>query len=480
MEVPITRSTNALRGARFMQRNRREFMMNVNATREGRPFGTTPRRPLWALLGWIALGTAIWGLTGCTSLTTPISGVPAHRLPSQFHAKPKNNLEPVDISMLRQVPPREYLVDGGDILGVYIEGVLGTSDEPPPVHMPEKDSDLPPAIGFPMPVRQDGTLSLPLIQPLVVKGLTIPQIENVIRRAYTIDRQILPVGKDRIIVTLMRKRRYHVIVMRQDRQENDARFVGGRRGGVGQIELSTRGEIVELAAYKNDVLNALAKTGGLPGFSAKNEVKVLKTSRLDPVKRAEFVRQFYAQPVPECLCRPPLPEDPAIIRIPLRVPPGMVPNIRPDDIILEEGDIVLIEGREREVFYTGGLLGGGEFPLPRDYDLDVLGALAIAGQGVGSLPGIGRGGGGNANVIGGGAAMVGGVPPGQLFILRKTPCNGQITIAVDLSRAMQDPGARPLVQPGDVLILQYKPFEEAINFGLGTFFTYGITQLFRN
>ncbi len=428
---------------------------------------------------WLLMGLAVCGLTGCTSLTTPLSGVPAHRLPSQFLAKPKNNLEPVDISLLRQTPPREYLVDAGDILGIYIEGVLGTSDEPPPVHMPEKDSDLPPAIGFPIPVRQDGTLSLPLIQPIVVKGLTIPQIENVIRRSYTIDRKILAVGKDRIIVTLMRKRRYHVIVMRQDQKDNSARVTSGGIGGIGQIELTTRGQIVELAAYKNDVLNALAKTGGLPGFSAKNEVKVLKASRLDPAKRAEFVRKFYAQPVPECLCRPPLPEDPAIIRIPLRVPPGMVPNIRPDDVILEEGDIVLIEGREREVFYTGGLLGGGEYPLPRDYDLDVLGALAIAGQGVGSLPGRNRNGGNSSGILGG-AAMVGGVPPGQLFILRKTPCNGQITIAVDLSRAMQDPAARPLIQPGDVLVLQYKPFEEAINFALGTFFTFGIRQLFRN
>ena len=79
-----------------------------------------------------------------------------------------------------------------------------------------------------------------------------------------------------------------------------------------------------------------------------------------------------------------------------------------------------------------------------------------------------------------GANSVGGVPPGNLFILRKTPCNGQVTIQVDLARAANDPSARPLVQPGDILILQYKPGEELLNFGLGSFFTYGISQLFRN
>jgi hypothetical protein len=31
-----------------------------------------------------------------------------------------------------------------------------------------------------------------------------------------------------------------------------------------------------------------------------------------------------------------------------------------------------------------------------------------------------------------------------------------------------------------MLILQYKPEEELLNFGLGTFFTYGIFQLLQN
>ncbi len=83
-------------------------------------------------------------------------------------------------------------------------------------------------------------------------------------------------------------------------------------------------------------------------------------------------------------------EDPNILRIPLRLPPGVIPNIRPEDIILEDGDIVMIDSREAEVFYTGGLLPGGEWPIPRDYDLDILGAMAIAGGGIaGSAQGMG-------------------------------------------------------------------------------------------
>lgn len=411
-------------------------------------------------------------LTGCSSLASPISGVPAHRLPPQFLATPKNNLVQIDISRLRQEPPRQYLVDSGDILGIYIEGVLGKPDEVPPVHMPTADSDLPPAIGFPIPIREDGTLSLPLIgAPLMVKGLTVTQVENMIRKAYTRDNMFLQEGKDRIIVTLMKERTYRIVVMRQD---GVATVQLGRAGISG--EFNTQGTTVNLPAYKNDVLNALAETGGLPGVNAKNEIKILRSTLMDARKRDEFVRAFYAQRCQDpCLCHPPLPEDPAIIRIPLRLPPGQFPTFRPEDIILNDGDLVLIESRETEVFYTGGLLGGGQFPLPRDYDLDVLGAMAIAGQGVAGS-GRNQGGGGGLGIN---ASSVGGVPPGNLFILRKTPCNGQITIAVDLARAANDPGARPLVQPGDILILQYKPAEELLNFGLGSFFTYGITQLFQ-
>jgi hypothetical protein len=125
------------------------------------------------------------------------------------------------------------------------------------------------------------------------------------------------------------------------------------------------------------------------------------------------------------------------------------------------------------VFYTGGLLPGGEWPLPRDYDVDVLGALAIAGAGIG----------GALNQQTGGSfspQSIGGSPPGQLYILRKTPCGDQITIAVDLTRAINSAGARPLVQAGDILILRYKCEEEALNFGLGYLLVSGLQQIFND
>jgi hypothetical protein len=245
--------------------------------------------------------------------------------------------------------------------------------------------------------------------------------------------------------------------------------------GVFGADQSAKGNVVKLPAYQNDVLHALMETGGLPGLSAKNEVKILRASRADQAARAAFMRQ-YAEMIAfhndPCSCPPPIPDDPTALRIPLRLPAGVVPSVTPEDVLLEDGDIILVESRENEFFYTGGLLPPGQWPLPRDYDLDALGAMAIAGGGVGGRSQTSGGG------LLGGAQGLGGVPPGRLYILRRTPCKGQIAIEVELADAINNPAARPIVQPGDTLILQYKPCEEALNFGLGTFFTYGIQRLF--
>jgi Polysaccharide biosynthesis/export protein len=434
-----------------------------------------------------SLGLAILGMlsAGCSTITQPISGIPARRIPPQFLAQSKNNLVPLDPARLSQEPPRDYLLDDGDILGIYIEGILpfvppDRPPEPPPVNFPDATSQLDPSLGFPIAVINDGTIQLPNLEPIKVRGLTIDQTRDLIRKYY-LDSEILrESSRLQPIVTLMKERTYNVIVIRQDMGG------GGGGGGAGAgsggftraTDYSATGRMLKLKAYQNDVLNALMESGGLPGVNAKNEVKILRASRADQRRRDEFVQQFYQQyycnPDP-CGCPPPLPEDPSILKIPLRLPPGTIPEFGPENVVLEDGDIVYIESRDAEVFYTGGLLPGGEFKIPRDYDLDVLTAMALSGGGI-SRQQNGGGGGGGMGGIGG---MVGQVPPGMLYVLRKTPCNGQITIAVDLAKANVDPRERILVQPGDILVLRFKPSEEILNFSLGTFFTFGIHYALR-
>ena len=104
--------------------------------------------------------------------------------------------------------------------------------------------------------------------------------------------------------------------------------------------------MVKLDAFENDILHALTETGGLPGNCAKNEIKVLRSKAADKAARMAFMQQYQqmlAQFNDPCGCPPPMPDDPTILRIPLRLPPGVLPSIRPEDVLLEEGDIVLIE-----------------------------------------------------------------------------------------------------------------------------------------
>lgn len=424
--------------------------------------------------------------TGCTALTQPINGIPSRRLPQQFFQEEKSNLIPIDISLLAQEEPREYTLGPGDVLGITVDRILPYAEpdvipELPPVHFPERDSTLPPSTGFPLTVLEDGTISLPLLNPLNVEGMTTGQVRDLIRKSY-IDAKILKEDEQRKVspvVTMIKKRQINVVVIRQDQDALSLNQLQGIRAGqTGRLgtEYAARGEIVQLDAFKNDILNALMQTGGLPGVSAKNEVKVLRSSQADKEARLQFMKNYadmVARFQDPCSCPPPMPEDPTILRIPLRLPAGVIPAINPTEVILEEGDIVLIESRETEFFFTGGMLPGGQWPIPRDYDLDALGAMAMSGYGVN-----------NQTVRGGGLAGIGGaaqvVPPGRLYILRQTPCKGQIAIEVDLNRAVNNPAERPIIQPGDTLILQYKPCEEVINFGIGAFFTYGIRYMFNN
>ncbi len=456
----------------------KKHVNQFHPTAERHTIGRTLRKVL--LSGVIA---SLPVFTGCTSLTQPIDGIPARRLPPQFFQETKNELVPIDISLLAQEQPRQYILGPGDILGITVDRILPYAEpeavpEPPPVHFPNEKSDLKPATGFPITILEDGNISLPLVSPIRVAGLTEDQARDLIRKTY-LDARILKEDESKkisVIVTVIKKRQINVVVIRQDQSSTGPGGAAGRGAG-SQTDYSARGNILRLDAYKNDILNALVVTGGLPGVSAKNEIKVLRSSRADQQARMAFMQQYaaiVANHCDPCSCPPPMPEDPTVLRIPLRLPKGVIPSIRPQDVVLEEGDIVLIESRDTEFFYTGGLLPGGQFPIPRDYDLDVLGAMAMAGSGVASSQGVGGGAGGGL------ARGIGGVAPGRLYILRKTPCKGQIAIEVDLARAINDPRERPIVMPGDTLVLQYKPAEEALNFGIGTFFTFGIRQLFQN
>ena len=442
---------------------------------------------------------SLW-VTGCTQVVAPIDAIPAARVPKELLIQPTDNTRSLDFTRLRRPAEREYKIDKGDVLGIFIDGVLGNTNESPPIQLQSAESDLPPAIGYPYPVRDNGTLPLPLISPIYVTGMTIAEAEVAIKRAYadagvlkkvedtpeitgeetdpTETKKTVPadISEVRTIVTLMKRRTYRVLVIRQDNfaAQNDATQSGLTvQKGTSQALSS----VLQLEEGKNDVLQALSLSGGLPGFRAKNEVKIYRggseKNYADEDRKVLEHYQTYFMNCDPCFIPPDFEAEDNAILIPLRLGPGEVPQFKQQDVILNDGDIVVVESREREVFYTGGLLGGGEYPLPRDYDIDVLTAMSIAKQGYGALQD--RNGGGGQR-----GGQMREIPPGQLIVLRELPGNKQIAIEVDLTKAINDPRSRILVAPGDKLILRHKSIEEILNFGASTFFTFGIAELFRN
>jgi len=419
--------------------------------------GTGLAWPLAALL-WCGLSC------GCAAITNPVaSGLPVDLVPRELLKESIDDAKTIPLTLLRQPPPEVYRLAAGDVLGVWVEGILGDRNQAPPVNFSDQGKQ-PPAVGFPIPIRENGTVALPLVEPVLLQGLSLAEAEKEIRNAYTVKKQILKPEQNRIIVvTLVRPRQYHIQVIRQDS--------GGLTLGGDNVLGSTKrgtGHLVSLPAYENDVLNALARTGGLPGLDAVNEVVIERgSSRPEPERQASLQEdellpapRLYPRAEREARVREGCSQAPAaglggqVIRIPLRLRPGEELPFKPEDVILQTGDIVFIEAREIELFYTGGLLPPGEHVLPRDHDLNVVQALA---QVHGPLVN----GGLNVNNLTGSLITpgVGSPSPTLLIVLRQTPGGGQVPIKVDLSRALRDPRERILVQPRDVLILQETPGE---------------------
>src|SRR5436309_6214811 len=94
------------------------------------------------------------------------------------------------------------------------------------------------------------------------------EIEAILKKRY-VDESILVKGKERVLVSIFRQRTYHVNVIRQDQG-------GVVVSGAGQFAPAKRGTgiALDLNAYENDVLNALSKSGGLPGLDATNTVVI--------------------------------------------------------------------------------------------------------------------------------------------------------------------------------------------------------------
>jgi len=214
-----------------------------------------------------------------------MDGVPARYLPDELRGRSKESMQMIDLSMLRRRPDAQYRVDSEDVLAVYIENILGRADQPP-VNQPvgQTTSQLngyrPPTLGYPLTVRDDGAIAIPRFGPILVRGRTMPEVENLVRSAFTQQQRYLtPTTQNRVVVSLHQPRLHRVLVFRQDSE------IGGAIPTIdisnGRIGNSNRGngKVVALPSGKNGVLHALVESGGLPGLDARDTIWIIRSKQ---------------------------------------------------------------------------------------------------------------------------------------------------------------------------------------------------------
>lgn len=430
---------------------------------QAKPLSRIARRHLRWLLGLLCCLPSV--LIGCAAVTNPVAdGIPARFLPPEAFGESKELYQQIPEAYLRQPPPEIYKLASGDVLGIWIEGVLGEKSAIPPVISTKTEGGRPPALGFPIPVREDGTIPLPLLkQGVKVSGLSLEEAQAAIIKAYTTEpnQEILRPDRARVIVTLIQPRTYRVLVLREDAGSVSFGSTGGTGGlNSGSFFSETRrstGTPLDLSAYENDLLNALTRSGGMPGFEAEEEVIIQRSTK----EKGANGKKNLCPPFPHPDHLPPVEggvqgdpssaasQEPETIRIPIRLRIGEKPTFKPSDIILQDGDIVSVHLRRGEVFYTGGLIPPRMFPLPRTRDLDVVEALILVGApiingglGINNLSGTTQ------------ASGIGSPSPSLVTVLRRTSGGGQIPIRVSVNRAFRDPRERIRILPGDIIILQ--------------------------
>ncbi len=97
--------------------------------------------------------------------------------------------------------PRKVRV--GDTLGVFIPGVLGKSNESPPIYTDPTGIN-PPTMGYPLQVRANGTISIPLLDDQKVAGLSINGVEARLKHLLE-SRDIMQEGRAQVTVSMIRR-----------------------------------------------------------------------------------------------------------------------------------------------------------------------------------------------------------------------------------------------------------------------------------
>ena len=330
----------------------------------------------FGLLGSLAL--CLMASTGCWAPLVS-HGISASRLPEEYRTPRRTAGPQLNLSSLTLETHGDYVLGPDDVLEFTIHG-LYPGAEVRPVRVR---------------VMSNGDIYLPMIGAVHVAGMNLVQANDTVTRAYADG-----ILKDsRTNVVLAEKSSTSVVVLgevrtpgvqRLPKYENDVAHALAAAGGLAEdaadeIEIHRRRSPIEPMSH---VQTALTVRMADPEVILLGET-VEVDPRSDRPGREEPNRSVVLRGYSQTAAEPEL----EIVRIPLRGQPTK--PLKSGDIVLQNGDVVVVPSRKSEVFYVVGKLSptnfvrfnigsrerdlGAGFLLPKDREIDVVTAVAMAG-----------------------------------------------------------------------------------------------------
>ncbi|HYW79053.1 MAG TPA: polysaccharide biosynthesis/export family protein [Thermoguttaceae bacterium] len=268
-------------------------------------------------------------------------GFLAKKLPPQYIAPVRSNIEEIDLSGLANYSVSSETIDLGDVLSVTIVTDYGDQD---PMTTPAR-------------IRNDGTADIPLIGPVRVAGLELDQAEQAIAAA-GIAGGIYK--KPHVTVTMERQCVNKITVIGAVEEPGEYEVPRTRSSVLAAIVAA--GALSDTASGDVEIRRRRSRSGQ-PGSPGLNPPRIAGSR--DGAQLTSYV-------IPE----PNQTGGPRVVRI------NLVKAAAEGDggPYLEDGDVVMVMKKIPKPVYVRGLVRKpGEFELSPNRDLYMLEALALAG-----------------------------------------------------------------------------------------------------
>jgi polysaccharide biosynthesis/export protein len=388
---------------------------------------------------FVLLLPIVLGSTGCLSWRS--GTIAPSELQPQLQAKAPAPITPLQLANLGGLVHSRFVIGSGDLLDVSVSNLTGENQ------------------AFPIParVREDGCVMLPLVGPVIVSNLTLPDAEQTIFAQYSCQGIL---KKPQFVVSLRETRKVRVYLL-------------GAVKNPGQYELN---------GNECDLLSALVAAGGLtPEASSAVDIRrrVLEgppiPGRMDQLQKAgHHVPAASSQPAVASAATSGTSPAPAQNPSPYSAPPSVGP-IQPSMALrtqtaeatlihldlanekdklalagglnLQNGDIISVGQRKINPIYVMGMVNKpGEFPVPPDRAIRILEAIGLAG-------GVDR------------ASL-----PDKAVVIRQRPDQSDVvTIRIDIDRAKRNMGENIVLMPGDIVSVEETAMSYARSIFRGAF-----------